>query len=122
MFLTKIGRNEMVAIIASHMMLDELSVKISHPYRRWIWVCLPFFFISCQVSSRIAMEGEGGRISYNTAIQHTNAQQMLLNLIRLRYSDSLTFLDVGSITTQSTISSQLSPVFTFPGFDRILFK
>jgi hypothetical protein len=60
------------------------------------------------------MDGEGGRTSYNIAIQMTNAQQMLLNLVRLRYGDSPLFLDVASITTQSTFRADLSPVFSIP--------
>lgn len=67
--------------------------------------------------SRVSMEGEGGRTSYNMAIQMTNSQQMLLNLVRIRYSDSPLFLDVASITTQSTVRSALSPLFSIPGFN-----
>ena len=72
---------------------------------------------ACQMPSRVAMEGAGGRTAYNIAIQSTNSQQMLLNLVRLRYADSPLFLDVSSITTQSTIRSGLSPVFPIPGFN-----
>lgn len=71
----------------------------------------------CTMPSRISMEGEGGRTSYNIAIQMTNSQQMLLNLVRLRYADSPLFLDVSSITTQSTVRSGLAPVFPIPGFN-----
>lgn len=70
----------------------------------------------CTMPTRVSMEGEGGRTSYNVAIQMTNSQQMLLNLVRLRYSDIPLFLDVSSITTQSTVRSELAPVFSIPGF------
>jgi hypothetical protein len=73
---------------------------------------------SCQIPSRVSMEGEGGRTAYNIAIQMTNSQQMLLNLVRLRYADSPLFLDVSSITTQSTFRSELAPVFSIPGFNK----
>jgi len=66
--------------------------------------------------TRVSMEGQGGRTAYNVAIQSTNSQQMLLNLVRLRYADSPLFLDVSSITTQSTIKSEIAPVFSIPGF------
>jgi len=75
-------------------------------------------FSACQMPSRVAMEGEGGRTAYNVAIQSTNSQQMLLNLIRLRYADSPLFLDVSSITTQSTIRSEVAPYFSIPGFNQ----
>ncbi|MBF8262353.1 MAG: hypothetical protein HW387_18 [Parachlamydiales bacterium] len=77
-----------------------------------------FGFAGCTMPSRISMEGEGGRTSYNNAIQMTNSQQMLLNLVRLRYADSPLFLDVSSITTQSTVRSELAPVFSIPGFSK----
>jgi hypothetical protein len=72
----------------------------------------------CQIPSRAAMEGEGGRTAYNIAIQMTNSQQMLLNLVRLRYADSPLFLDVSSITTQSTFRSDIAPIFKIPGFNK----
>jgi hypothetical protein len=71
----------------------------------------------CQVPTRVSMEGDGGRTAYNIAIQMTNSQQMLLNLVRLRYADSPLFLDVSSITTQNTFRSAVSPVFPIPGFN-----
>ena len=73
---------------------------------------------ACQIPTRVSMEGEGGRTSYNIAIQMTNSQQMLLNLVRLRYADSPLFLDVSSITTQSTVRSEVSPLFKIPGFTK----
>ena len=73
---------------------------------------------ACQIPTRVSMEGEGGRTSYNVAIQMTNSQQMLLNLVRLRYADSPLFLDVSSITTQSTVRSELAPLFKIPGFNK----
>lgn len=72
----------------------------------------------CTMPTRVSMEGEGGRTSYNIAIQMTNSQQMLLNLVRLRYADIPMFLDVSSITTQSTVRSELAPVFSIPGFSK----
>jgi len=64
------------------------------------------------------MDGAGGRTAYNITIQETNAEQMLLNLVRLRYSDIPFFLDVSSITTQSTFRSELNPSFPIPGFNQ----
>ena len=42
-----------------------------------------------------------GRADYNTAIQQTNAEQLLLNLVRLRYRDVPYFLEVASVSTRA---------------------
>lgn len=42
---------------------------------------------------------EMGRVRYNDAIQRTGNEQLLLNLVRLRYSDTPFFLQVASIST-----------------------
>lgn len=74
------------------------------------------FFSSCSVSSRVALGGQGGRNSYNQALQMTTAEQMLLNLVRLRYCDSPYFLDVNTITTQFIYNTRINPLFLIPGF------
>lgn len=72
---------------------------------------------SCHVPARYAMRGAGGRTSYNKTIQKTNNEQMLLNLVRLRYCDTPYFLDVGAVTAQFSQKGKLQPSFTIPGFD-----
>lgn len=42
--------------------------------------------------------------SYNETIERTQNQQLLLNLVRLRYRDTPLFLEVGSVTTQQTLA------------------
>ncbi|MCG8408784.1 MAG: hypothetical protein MI923_26560 [Phycisphaerales bacterium] len=37
---------------------------------------------------------------YNTAIQNTRAEQLLLNLVRLKYREAAVFLEVGSVSAQ----------------------
>lgn len=73
---------------------------------------------SCHVSSKTALDGTGGRNAYNMVLQSTNSEQMLLNLVRLRYYDSPYFLDVDSITTQFTYRTSASPTIPIPGFTR----
>lgn len=75
-------------------------------------VCLS----SCSVSSKVALGGQGGRNSYNTSLQMTTSEQMLLNLVRLRFCESPYFLDVNTVTTQFTYSNQVNPLFLIPGF------
>ena len=44
------------------------------------------------------------RLRYNEVMRDTNDQQLLLNIIRLRYADSPVFIDLPSITSQFEIS------------------
>lgn len=43
---------------------------------------------------------ERGRLYYNEAVQVTSDQELLLNIVRLRYRDNPAFLQVSNITTQ----------------------
>ncbi len=45
------------------------------------------------------------RYKYNEAIQESTAQQLLLNIVRLRYNDSPMFLNVGDIDARFTLES-----------------
>ncbi len=69
----------------------------------------------CNISSRSSMYGSGGRTSYNIAAQNTTNQELLLNLVRLRYSDTPYFLELNGITTQFNFSSGLSGAVNVPG-------
>ena len=40
------------------------------------------------------------RLRYNEVIRDTNDQQLLLNIVRLRYADSPVFIDLPNITSQ----------------------
>lgn len=44
-----------------------------------------------------------GRGTYNVAIQQTNSEQLLLNLVRLRYRDAPLFLEVTSISSSLSV-------------------
>jgi len=48
---------------------------------------------------------EAGRRLYNVAVQETNEEQMLLNIVRLRYLDTPFFLQVASVSTNFTFES-----------------
>lgn len=49
-----------------------------------------------------------GRAEYNQAIQRSNDEQMLLNLVRLKYRDAPFFLGVGSVSAQMNYTAGLS--------------
>ena len=42
---------------------------------------------------------KSGRAQYNVAVQQTEAEQLLLNIVRNRYNDPVLFLDITSITS-----------------------
>lgn len=46
-----------------------------------------------------------GRADYNIAVQQTNDQQLLLNLVRLKYRDTPFFLETASIATSFTFEA-----------------
>ncbi len=83
-----------------------------------IVMSLLVFLTSCHVSSKTAMTGSSGRTSYNQVLQMTNSEQMLLNLIRLRYYDAPFFLDVGTITTQFSYKGTVNSSLPIPGFSK----
>lgn len=84
----------------------------------WKWILLSpvLFLVGCHVSSKSALDGPGGRTAYNNTLQETNSEQMLLNLVRLRYYDIPFFLDVGTVTTQLTYKSSAFSKIQIPGF------
>ena len=79
---------------------------------------LVFCLTGCTVPTTMSMEGVGGRNSYNIAVQESNSEEMLLNLVRLRYFDSPLFLEVNNITTQVTYKTSAGTAFTIPGFSK----
>ena len=76
------------------------------------------FLSGCHVPTKVALEGSGGRSSYNIAIQKTNNEELLLNLVRLKYYDAPFFLELGNITTQFTYKAAANPIIRIPGFTK----
>lgn len=54
------------------------------------------------------------RFDYNVAIARTQDEQMLLNLVRLRYLDTPMFLQVGSVSTQYSLEAGADLGVTVP--------
>ena len=46
------------------------------------------------------------RVRYNEVIRDTNDQQLLLNIVRLRYADSPVFIDLPNITSQFEVAGR----------------
>lgn len=87
-------------------------------YRFLSAIFLLFFASSCHVPTKVAMGEEGGRTAYNKTLQETTNEQMLLNIVRLRYVDFPFFLDVNNITTQYTYGSKAGAQIPIPGFTK----
>jgi hypothetical protein len=62
--------------------------------------------ISLAACNHVGPRGlKSGRVLYNEAVATTSSEQLLLNLVRLRYRDNPSFLDVTSISTQYSLSA-----------------
>jgi hypothetical protein len=62
-----------------------------------IWILFAMLTGACaQMGPQVLEEG---RAQYNIAVQQTEAQQLLLNIVRNRYNDTILFLDITSITS-----------------------
>ncbi|HBB75355.1 MAG TPA: hypothetical protein DC048_13025 [Planctomycetaceae bacterium] len=46
----------------------------------------------------------GTRVGYNKSVSHTASQEMLLNIVRMRYGETPTFLDMPSVVSQTEAS------------------
>lgn len=56
------------------------------------------------------------RIDYNSALRVTEDEQMLLNIVRLRYRDRMYFLEADTVTTQFSYSASMDPSISWlPG-------
>ncbi|MDA0692168.1 MAG: hypothetical protein O3A78_02045 [Nitrospinae bacterium] len=82
-----------------------MALKLSNSIRsgRRIAVKLCFFLVVFLLSGCSGLGPstlKGNRYNYNTTIQRSNDQQLLLNLVRLKYRDTPYFLEVNSVAAQ----------------------
>lgn len=87
--------------------LQRITVSRFDKYpRRFLGPLLHFLIIL--LLSRCATVGapsvQNDRVHYNEAIVRTNDEQLLLNLVRLRYRDSPFFLSVQNVTSRYTLN------------------
>ncbi|MDD5388507.1 MAG: hypothetical protein PHD37_04135 [Gallionellaceae bacterium] len=57
---------------------------------------------------------KGNRLDYNMAIQQTNDQELLLNLVRLKYRDRLYFMNVERVVSALEFNRSVGVGATFP--------
>jgi len=61
----------------------------------------------------------GSRTDYNVVLQQADDQQMLLNLVRLRYRDQAMFLEVSALNTQFSVSGEVDAGTEFGQVDNL---
>jgi len=74
---------------------------------RTLWIVV-FLLALTGCSGLMGNSLKSSSVSFNRALQHTTSQQMLLNLVRLRYDEPPVFLEVTSISSQYSFSGSLS--------------
>ncbi|HVF63159.1 MAG TPA: hypothetical protein VNE58_04100 [Casimicrobiaceae bacterium] len=95
---------------------------MSSRFFRFAWLASPIValaFAGCStIAGNVLKESRDG---FNQAAQITNAEQLLRNLVRLRYAQSPYFLEISSVSTSATMAgglgSGVNTVSTVPGFD-----
>lgn len=78
-----------------------------------LFVALSIGLSGCATSYGAKSVAPSG-LSYNTAIAESLDQQLLLNLVRLRYRDTVVFMDITSVTTQHEYSAGFSAETAIP--------
>lgn len=71
------------------------------------------FISSCASHIGTAGVPESG-YNYNKAIAQSKDEQLLLNLVRLRYRDSVVFMDISGVSSQQSYTTSLSASAGFP--------
>ena len=79
-------------------------------WARWkvILLGLTVLFLLSGCGGMVQHSFKQSSLGFNKALQHAVSEQMLLNLVRLRYGESPVFLEVTSISSQYSFSGSLS--------------
>jgi hypothetical protein len=75
-----------------------------------IFLLIQFSFLGCANLGPTTLKSE--RSNYNLAIQITNDEQLLLNLVRLKYRDTPFFMEVSSVASQFNLSTTANATAT----------
>lgn len=89
------GRGLFSSYAQSHQ-ISESAMRPSRVLRTWSWLCLLLTAAGC--AGPLALRHS--RQKYNQVIQTTASEQLLLNLVRLRYRDVPSFMQLSSLSTQ----------------------
>jgi hypothetical protein len=77
-------------------------------------------FAGCHATGPMSVKT--GRASYNIAVQQTNNEQLLLNIVRLRYRDPPYFLEVSSISTTFDFTASASGSAILPSSENEIYN
>ena len=102
-------------------MFVENTKGMDAAWRSVFWG-LPLLLLMTGCTGIGAARIEGDRGNYNQAIQQTNDEQLLLNLVRLKYRDTPFFMEVSNVASQFIFSAgaDASSGITEGGAGRIL--
>jgi len=81
------------------------TVFTSRPCLTWLGL-VSFFLAGCAVHGPDAMRAS--RLAYNESVQVSDQRELVLNLVRLRYSDAPEFLAINGISTQMNFQASAS--------------
>ena len=87
-------------------MINLVSLINSRNIYILLILALTFGPVGCLNYGPVSLKSERSR--YNLAIQKTNDEQLLLNLVRLKYRDTPFFLEVGNIASQFKLRKKAS--------------
>ena len=81
-----------------------ISLKINNTFRlASLLKLVPVILIISSCTSIGPVNIGKDRMKYNEVLQQTNAQELLINLVRLRYFDTPSFVNIAGITAQSSL-------------------
>ena len=81
----------------------------------WLLLVLCVMVSGCTTLGPAAIQGS--RTDYNIAMRQTDDEQLLLNLVRLRYRDRVLFLEPNALSTQFKFRTSASAAATFDDGD-----
>ena len=88
-------------------------------FSRWFTGCVLFILamvlFGCEVLGPRTLRG--GRTQYNEAIKTTDVDQLLLNIVRMRFNDRPYFLEIASISSTAELAASLGGKTTFGDID-----
>ena len=90
--------------------------RFEAPFRKSLKTLLTNTILLCSLCSCSQMGPrfiEGSRTDYNVAMGNTESEQILLNLVRLRYGDAPYFLEATALNTQFLLAPSVEAGSTF---------
>ncbi len=87
-------------------MINIFKLYSSRYFCFWLVSFFILSFVGCANYGPVSLKSERSR--YNLAIQKTNDEQLLLNLVRLKYRDTPFFMEVSNIASQFSLKSKAS--------------